>query len=263
MRARVAELAGTFAVWAWLVTPAAAQMSGPFCLTLGDPQEAITVFISGDASQFVGAGTWLRRPVSVAGVQVEGSYHLNLALSAFPPQGNPLSCGAVIDPGSGQGPARCAWLEGARIDGTLRGVSCVPPIAPADRVFILGHELAAGQVLARLVGQGFLNHVNGTLMLGGTALVTISALDGPMPQTLAALDRVAGDDASRVAIVLVDAPLVDPELVALATLETRELLARYIGQPRADAVPVLRSEAANFAAAVRGLPVVPVAINRR
>ena len=55
----------------------------------------------------------------------------------------------------------------------------------------------------------------------------------------------------------------DPELVALVTLETRELLAQYIGKPRADAVPVLRLDAADFAAAVRGLPVVPVAIDPR
>jgi hypothetical protein len=263
MRARVAKLAGTFAVWAWLVTPADAQLAGPFCLTLGAPQEAIALFISGNANQFVGTGIWQRRPVSVAGALVEGSFHLNFALSAFPPQGNPLSCGAVIDPATGEGPARCARLEGGRIDGTLRGVSCVPPASPADRVFILGHETAAEQVRAALDGQGFLSHVNGTLMLGGTALITVSALDGPMPQTVAALDRLVGDDASRAAIVLLDVPMVDPELVALVTLETRELLAQYIGKPRADAVPVLRLDAADFAAAVRGLPVVPVAINPR
>jgi len=263
MRARVAELAGTLAMWAWLVTPAAAQLAGPFCLTLGDPREAIALFISGDANQFVGTGTWLRRPVSVAGTLVEGAFHLNIGLSAFPPQGNPLSCGAVIHPGTGEGPARCARLEGGRIDGTLRGVSCIPPVSPADRVFILGHESAAGQVLARLDGQGFLTHVNGTLMLGGTALITVSALDGPMPQTVAALDRLVGDDAARAAIVLVNVPLVDPELVELVTLETRQLLAQYIGKSRADAVPVLRADAADFAAAVRGLPLVPVAINPR
>ena len=40
----------------------------------------------------------------------------------------------------------------------------------------------------------------------------------------------------------------------------RELLALYIGQAAADALVVLRSDAANFAALVRALPTASIAL---
>jgi hypothetical protein len=264
MSARTALLAGAIVTWAWLATPAAAQLAGPFCLTFGEPAEAMTVFVSSGQDQILGTGVWLRRPVSVAGALVEGSAHLSLTLPAFPPSANPLSCGAVLDLATGQGPARCARFEGSRIDGTLAGVGCVPPVSPPDRVFVLGHPMPAQQVVSSLAGQGFLTRVNGELVLGGTALFTVSALDGPMPQLREALDRLAGDDASRGAIVVVDVPLLDDaELLELVILETRELVARYVGEAAAQALPVLRTDLPGFAAAVGALAPAPLVIAAR
>jgi hypothetical protein len=198
----------------------------------------------------------------VAGVLVDGNVHLNLALSAFPPKGSPLSCGAAVSLATGQGPLRCSRSTGVSVDRTLRGVPCVAPSAPADRMLVIGHDTpAAQQVASVLAANGLTSRVNGAFLLGGTALFTVSAVNGPMPQTRAALDALAGDDASRAAIVLTEAAQVnDPELEALAVLEMRELLALYVGKTVADALPLLQSDAANLAALVRALPSSPIAL---
>ena len=262
MRAHVTSLVVAIAVLAGLAGSSAAQLPGPFCLTEGDPAEAIALFIVGDSTQFLGTGNWLRRPVNAAGMVLDGSAHLSVSLPAFPPKGQPLSCGARIDLASGQGPLRCTRSTGVAIDRTLRGVPCVTPVPPADRMLIIGHDTpAARQVAALLATDGLLSHVNGAFVLGGTALFTVSAVNGPMPQTREALNLVAGDDASRAAIVLTEAALVDDqELLELVILEMRELLALYIGQAAADALVVLRSDAANFAALVRALPAASIAL---
>ena len=262
MRARVIALAVTIAMLALVVADAAAQLPGPFCVTEGEPAEAAALFIVGDGNQFLGTGSWLRRPVSVAGVLVDGSVHLSLTLPAFPPKGSPLSCGAQINLAAGQGPLRCTRSPGVAFDRTLRGVPCVTPAVPADRMLVIGNDTPpTQQVAALLAADGLLSRVNGPFVLGGTALFTVSAVDGPMPQTRETLDLLVGDDASRSAIVLTEALLnPDPELQALVILEMRTLLALYIGQVAADALPVLRSDAATFAALVRALPTAPIAL---
>jgi hypothetical protein len=41
----------------------------------------------------------------------------------------------------------------------------------------------------------------------------------------------------------------------------RDLLGRYLGKPIADSLPVLRPELPGFIEGVRGLPLIPFAVN--
>jgi hypothetical protein len=265
MSAHVITLACSIALVASVASGASAEFAGPFCLTLNEPAEAISFFFDGNGTQFIGTGLWLKRPLTAAAALVDGSFHLNFTLSALPPVANPLQCGAIVSATTGQGPARCIRLEGTTVTGILRSVPCVPTASPSDRVSIIGHDEPSAQLAAVILQQqGLLARVNGAPLLGGTALFAVSAVNGPMPQTREAVERLVGDDASRAAIVLLDAESnPDQELRDLAVLEMRQLLERHIGKSIADSLPVLRPELPDFAQSVRGLSLIPIAINPR
>jgi hypothetical protein len=265
MSVRAIALACGVALLASVSTRASAELSGPFCLTLDDPAEAIVFFFDGTVAQFIGSGLWLKRPVSAVGALVEGSFHLGFTLSAFPQVANPLQCGAIVSATTGQGPVRCTRVEGTTVTGTLRSVACVPPAPPSDRVMVIGHDEPSAQLAAVVLQQqGLLARVNGVPVLGGTALFAVSAVNGPTPQTREAIERLVGDDASRAAIVLLDADSSpDPELRELVILEMRLLLGRHLGASIANSLPVLRPELPDFAQSVRGLSAIPIAVNPR
>ena len=263
MRVRAIILVCSAAVVVGVTTGVSAELAGPFCLTLDEPAAAISLFFDGNDTQFIGTGLWLKRPVSAVAVLVDGEFRLNYTLSALPPVANPLQCGAIVSASTGQGPVRCTRLGVTAVTGTLRSVSCVPPVSPSDRVVIVGHdEPSAQQAATILQQQGLLARVNGAPMLGATALFVVSAVNGPMPQTRQAVASLVGDDASRAAIVLLDAESnPDQELRDLVVLEMRDLLGRYLGKPIADSLPVLRPELPGFIEGVRGLPLIPFAVN--
>lgn len=265
MRMHAIALACSVALLGSLPTGASAELAGPICLTLNDPREALSLFYDSNATQFIGTGLWLKRPVSAVAALVDGSFHLSFTLSALPPVANPLQCGAILNATTGQGPARCTRLEGTTVTGTLRSVSCVPSVSPPDRVSIIGLDEPSAQLAAVILQQqGLLAQVNGAPLLGGTALFAVSAVNGPMPQTREAVERLVGDDASRAAIVLLDAESnPNQELRELVILEMRELLGRHLGKAIGDSLPVLRPELPDFGQSVRGLPLVPIAINPR
>lgn len=76
-------------------------------------------------------------------------------------------------------------------------------------------------------------------------LVVVNAQDGPMPQTLAAVEGLVGSVVPRVAIALIDVDKqTDPELEALVVRETSELLTRY-GITPVDTASIVRSPGAD------------------
>jgi hypothetical protein len=124
------------------------------------------------------------------------------------------------------------------------------------RIALIGQfEYAQEAAAWRLVDGGIYDIDVGTQGVGSSTdlvLVTVSALDGPMPSMRAALDSLDGLAIPRVAIVLTATDhQPDTELQQLVTVETRELLAGYgIADPE---VPVVQSDDPGFVPAVAAI----------
>ena len=94
---------------------------------------------------------------------------------------------------------------------------------------LIGHpEHGQEDAAARLQEAGLEDVAVGVGSVGEATelvLVTVSALDGPMPGTRRALEALGGSTVRRVSIVLTNTTALDDvELSELVTLETTELL---------------------------------------
>ena len=124
------------------------------------------------------------------------------------------------------------------------------------RIALIGQfEYAQEAAAWRLVDGGIYDIDVGTEGVGSSTdlvLVTVSALDGPMPSMRAALDSLDGVGVPRAAIVLTSTDLQpDAELQEIVITETRELLTSYgIADPE---VPVVQSDDPGFVPAVAAI----------
>jgi hypothetical protein len=149
---------------------------------------------------------------------------------------------AIVGAAGAIGPAAVAHATTQRGDGA--------------RIALIGQfEYAQEAAAWRLVDGGIYDIDVGTEGVGSSTdlvLVTVSALDGPMPSIRAALGSLDGANVPRVAIVLTATNLqADAELQQLVIMETRELLASYgIADPE---VPVVQSDDPGFVPAVAAL----------
>jgi hypothetical protein len=118
-------------------------------------------------------------------------------------------------------------------------------------LFLVGQQTATGAAAALL--GGFETRINATPGATDTVLFTVSAEDGPMPQTREQIEALSGRNLGPAAILLVRTDRVtDPELRALVIQETRDLLRRST-IARASELPVLLAEDPNIALLIRGL----------
>ena len=129
-------------------------------------------------------------------------------------------------------------------------------------IVLIGHpEHGQEDAAARLQEAGLEDVAVGVGSVGEATelvLVTVSALDGPMPGTRRALEALGGSTVRRVSIVLTNTTALDDvELSELVTLETTELLDAFgVAGPE---VSVVYADDADFADQVAALLSTPPA----
>jgi hypothetical protein len=121
---------------------------------------------------------------------------------------------------------------------------------PQTELVLLGHPDAVQR--ATLLIPDITARRNTPPDEGAAVVFVISATDGPMPQTREQIENLRGKQYRRSAILLVNTQNLDPELIELVTLETRELLQRY-EQPAAATMPIFRDDGANVGLQLRAL----------
>src|SRR6188508_2757043 len=150
----------------------------------------------------------------------------------------------------------CAIIGAAGAIGPAAVAHATTEQGEGARIALIGQfEYAQEAAAWRLVDGGIYDIDVGTQGVGSSTdlvLVTVSALDGPMPSMRAALDSLDGAGVPRAAIVLTATDLQpDAELQQLVITETRTLLAGYgIGDPE---VPVVQSDDPGFVPAVAAI----------
>ncbi len=150
----------------------------------------------------------------------------------------------------------CAIVGAAGAIGPAAVAHATTERGEGARIALIGQfEYAQEAAAWRLVDGGIYDIDVGTEGVGSSTdlvLVTVSALDGPMPSMRAALDSLDGANVPRAAIVLTATNLQpDAELQQLVIMETRELLASYgIADPE---VPVVQSDDPGFVPAVAAI----------
>ena len=150
----------------------------------------------------------------------------------------------------------CALIGAAGAIGPAAVAHATTERGEGARIALIGQfEYAQEAAAWRLVDGGIYDIDVGTEGVGSSTdlvLVTVSALDGPMPSMRAALDSLDGANVPRAAIVLTATDLQpDTELQELVITETRELLTSYgIADPE---VPVVQSDDPGFVAAVTAI----------
>lgn len=130
---------------------------------------------------------------------------------------------------------------------TVRPLASTPtrkPAAPKKKIVLVGHLQHSLPSLARYLhdSAGYNVSVNTKVSPADLVLIVVSAVDGPMPQTRQAIERMDGQTAAHAAILLTRTDQMDdPELQQLVLLEIREMLTLFIGYEQAEALPVLLS----------------------
>ena len=168
--------------------------------------------------------------------------------------------------GSGSGPSSTSAAPSSPTSGSTSGSTSATSsatsaasaassltTAPAGStvLFLVGHPAATGAAVGLL--GGFESRVNSTPGRDDVVLFTVSAEDGPMPQTREQIEALRGKTYGPAAILLVRSDRVpDLELRALVVQETRDLLAAN-QVPKATDLPVLLAEDPNIALLLRGL----------
>lgn len=123
-----------------------------------------------------------------------------------------------------------------------------PPPAAKPVILVVGSVDHLAKVPTLLVDKGFDVRINATVRSADYALVVVSAIDGPMPQTRTSLNllvnRPSGDN---IAIILTNTRFQDPELMELVGLEVQELIADVL-RIRTDRIPILPDGSSSFEA---------------
>lgn len=142
----------------------------------------------------------------------------------------------------------------ANIRMALRGLlypTCGPCAPQLPEIVVAGQADAVE--FAKPLLEGLPVRYEGTPRPGDALLFVVSAQDGPMPQTRQRIEEVAALPHKGDAILVVREALVnDPDLLALVILEMRQLLAAS-GEPHWDAMPVIVDTEATAILALRGL----------
>ena len=144
--------------------------------------------------------------------------------------------------------AASATGTGASTQGATTGSSTS---ARSEVLFLVGHQDATAAAVRLL--KGFETRVNASPGPNDVVLFTVTAVDGPMPQTREQIEALRGKDYGPSAILLVKTDQnTDQELRELVVKETRELLERS-DVPGATDLPVIFAEDPNLALLLRGL----------
>ncbi len=163
--------------------------------------------------------------------------------------------GCVSDADSGAGSSTTSGAPSSAAASTTSSAptstSVTSTPAASTVLFLVGQQGAVGAAVGLL--GGFETRVNGTPGRNDVVLFTVSAEDGPMPQTRERIEALRGKSYGPSAILLVRTDKVpDLELRALVVQETRDLLTTNQAPGAAD-LPVLLAEDPNIALLIRGL----------